>query len=176
MWTGSKKATPSEQRPAFINTAEAFCTHIEGAAGCGRTSFVRVCFVLISRLLSEVVELPEVEGKLDTHNVSDERYNEIAGLLKGKFEEDDYYTMMFDPYEIAAEPVVGSVSDDLSEIWRGVKNGLEALNHGNMEDAIMQWRFSFADHWGDQATQVLRPLGTLLLRDGWYQDEARSLA
>jgi hypothetical protein len=166
MWTSPQKPSSLEQRPAFVNTAEAFCAHIEAAASCERPTFVRLCFSLIAKLLSEAIELPKVEGKLDAGSVSDERYNEIAQLVKAKFTDDDYYTMMFDPYEIAAEPVVGSLSDDLAGIWRGVKNGLAALNKGSLEDAVAQWRSSFAEQWADQATQVLRPLSALLLRDG----------
>jgi hypothetical protein len=166
MWTTPQKPSSLEQRPAFVNTAEAFCAHIEEAPSCERPVFVRLCFSLISKLLSEAMELPEVERKLDAGSVSDERYNEIAQFVKAKFIDDDYYTMMFDPYEIAAEPVVGSLSDDLADIWRGIKSGLEALNKGGLEDAVAQWRSSFAEQWGDQATQVLRPLSALLLRDG----------
>lgn len=167
MWTSPKKTSTAEQRPAFVNTAETFCAHIEAAASSERPTFVRLSFALISKLLSEAIELPEVEGKLDTRNVSEERYKEVAQLIKAKFVDDDYYTMMFAPYEIAAEPVVGCLSDDLADIWLGVKNGLEALGDGSLENAVAQWRSGFADQWGDQATQVLRPLSALLLRDGW---------
>jgi hypothetical protein len=166
MWTTPQKPSSLEQRLAFVNTAEAFCAHIEAAASCERPIFVRLCFSLISKLLSEAIELPEVEGRLDAGSVSDEGYNEIAQLVKAKFTDDDYYTMMFDPYEIAAEPVVGSLSDDIAGIWRGIKTGLAALNNGSLEDAVAQWRMSFAEQWADQATQVLRPLSALLLRDG----------
>ena len=165
MWTTAKKSSPSDQRPAFANTAEAFCSHIESAATFDRVSFIPVCFVLISKLLSEVIELPvDGNGTLDADHISDERFNQVTRLLKDNFQEGDYYTMIFDPYEIGAQPVVGSVCDDLAEIWRGLKNGLEALKQGNMENAVAQWRFSFADQWGDPATQVLRPLLSLLMK------------
>jgi hypothetical protein len=166
MWTTFKKTPSSDQRPAFVQTAEAFCAHIEGAATSDRLSFVPVCFTLISRMLSEVIELPQAQGTLNTHNVSEERYNGIAELLKGNLQEDDYYTMMWDPYEIAAAPMVGSVCDDLSNIWRGAKDGLEALRKGNLENAVTQWRFSFANEWGEPATHVLRPLMMLLYKRG----------
>lgn len=172
MWTNSKKPSTTSQRPAFVNTAEAFCAHIESAATFDRISFIPVCFVLISRLLSEVIELPEATGQLDTHNIADERYNEIIQLLKTNLQEGDYYTMMLDPYEVASQPVVGSVVGDLADIWRGLKDGLEALAAGSLENAIAQWRFSFANQWGDQATQVLRPLMTVLLRNGWQEQES----
>ncbi len=170
MWTNSKKPSTANQRPAFVNTAEAFCSHIESAATFDRVSFIPVCFVLISRLLSEVIELPESAGQLDTHNVADERYNEIVQLLKTNLQAGDYYTMMLDPYEVASQPVVGSVCGDLADIWRGLKDGLEALGQGSLENATAQWRFSFANHWGDQATQILRPLMTELLRNGWQAE------
>lgn len=166
MWTTAKKPASSDQRLAFANTAEAFCAHIESAATFDRVSFIPVCFVLISKLLAEVVELPPSNGAPDTQNVSDERFNQVVRLLKDNFQEGDYYTMVFDPYEIGGQPVVGSVCDDLAEIWRGLKDGLEALQQGSADNAIAQWRFTFAEQWGDPATQVLRALLTLLQKQG----------
>lgn len=149
MWTTPKKSADApETRPALVNTAEAFCKHIENAAATERTAFIRGCLVLISRLVAEAVELLEAGSQLDSQSVPDERHREIADLLKAQFGEDDYYKMMFDPYEIVAEPVVGCLSDDLADIWRDIKHGS-----------------SFRDHWGQTATQVLRPLASLLLRD-----------
>ena len=165
MWTSSKKSLPSDQRPPFANTAEAFCAHIEGVATADRVTFIRVCFVLISKLLSEVIELPETAGESDAQTVSEERYDRILQSLKVQFAENNYYTMMFEAFEIASEPAVGSVADDLADIWRELKSGLERLQTGSVEKAVGHWRSSFKDGWGDQATQVLRPLVTLIFKD-----------
>jgi hypothetical protein len=50
-------------------------------------------------------------------------------------------------------------------MWRELKSGLEALQQGKLQNAVTQWRSSFGDGWGDQATQVLRPLVTLIFKD-----------
>lgn len=165
MWTNPKKSPSSDQRPPFVNTAEALCAHIEGAANSDRVTFIRVCFMLISKLLSEVIELPEAPGETAAPAISDERYDQILQSLKVQFAENSYYTMMFEAFEIASEPAVGSIPDDLADIWRELKSGLEALRQSNLESAIGQWRTSFKEGWGDQATQVLRPLVTLIFRD-----------
>lgn len=165
MWTSPKKSTSSDQRPPFANTAEAFCAHIEGAATTDRVTFVRVCFVLISRLLSEVIELPEISLESDGEEIRDDRYDTILQGLKVQFAENNYYTMMFEAFGIAAEPAVGSISDDLADMWRELKSGLESLQQGRLENAVAQWRSSFGNGWGDQATQVLRPLVTLIFKD-----------
>ncbi len=157
-------------RPAFVQTAEAFCAHIERADSVDRALFLRICFHLISKLLAEALDLPEVDGELNTPAVTRDQYNCVVLLLKAQLGQDDYYNMVFDPYETGAEPLIGSISDDLADIWRDLSTGLAALRDRSIEDAIEEWRFSFAYHWGlRHATHVLNPLVVLLLRDGWYE-------
>jgi len=63
----------------------------------------------------------------------------------------DYYLMIFDPFEEAPSPVVGSLSDDLSDIWRDLKEGLLQLDLGTesaVVDAVWAWRFGLEFHWG----------------------------
>jgi Domain of unknown function (DUF5063) len=130
---------------------------IEGAEASDPAVFVHGCFRLISTLLAQVVDLEDVDGDSDTYPISNERYNGIVRVLKRRFAEHEHYRMVFDPYENKEEPILGSISDDLADIWREIARGLEALRNGAAENAIAHWRFSFACHWGcHHATHVLR--------------------
>jgi hypothetical protein len=71
----------------------------------------------------------------------------------------DYYGEVFDPLIVPPqEAVVGSVADDIADIYRDVVTGLRHYLAGDTEDAIWQWTFSFTMHWGAHATGAIRAL------------------
>jgi len=77
----------------------------------------------------------------------------------------DAYAEVFDPYEMDDTPVVGSLSDDLADVYRDLRRGLalfDASNRPGKIDAVWDWRFHFHSHWGEHATGALRPLHRLL--------------
>jgi aldehyde:ferredoxin oxidoreductase len=71
-------------------------------------------------------------------------------MLSAKLGGHDLYRMVFDPFETPEpEPIEGSISDDLADIWL---------------DAVSVCRFSFEYHWGPHhAAHAVRPLFGLLL-------------
>jgi hypothetical protein len=152
----------------FSETAQEFCILIETAKSFERRAFFERCFQLVARLVSEAVELPDIEGELDTMRgqVTLDAYRAVVDGLEFQAAEHDSYKMVFDPWEEAAEPIYGSVSNDLADIWRDLKRGLLALAAGSLPNAICDWRFSFQHHWGPfHATHVLRPLFSFVFED-----------
>ncbi len=73
------------------------------------------------------------------------------------FESFETYWEVFDPYK-QEEPVAGSLSDDLLDVYRDVRRGLWAWEKNQIADAVWDWRFSFDTHWGDHAVDALRAL------------------
>lgn len=58
----------------------------------------------------------------------------------------DVYWEIFDPLEAQLpEAVLGSISDDLADIWRDVKPA--SLAEVNAGAAVWNWRFSTETHW-----------------------------
>jgi hypothetical protein len=55
-------------------------------------------------------------------------------------------------------PVVGSLSDDLADIYRDVVTGLRAYDRGDRAGAVWEWRFNLHAHWGAHATGAMRAL------------------
>ncbi len=86
----------------FIETAEAFCLLVESSGSLDRDVFFKDCFRAVSRLLTEVVDLPDVGDLLTDSRVADAERAEIVGRLKRQIGDEDYYRMVFDPWE---EPV-----------------------------------------------------------------------
>ncbi len=87
----------------------------------------------------------------------------------------DAYWMVFEPLEQQKpEPLYGSISDDLADIWRDVKEGLVEMDSGTptaMMDAAWHWRFSFETHWAQHAAGAICSLTALCF--GQFADETR---
>lgn len=99
----------------------------------------------------------ELEGLADVERVGDAEWRrayEAARRLPM-----DHYSDVFDPTIVAAEaPVIGSISDDLADIYRDVVTGLRAHERGNRTAAIGEWSFGLHSHWGAHATGAIRAL------------------
>ena len=69
------------------------------------------------------------------------------------------YGEVFDPLTIPSEePVIGSIADDIIDIYRDVVTGLRAYRLGDLANARWEWAFNFAHHWGEHATGAIRAL------------------
>jgi hypothetical protein len=73
------------------------------------------------------------------------------------FGEHDEYWEVFDPY-IEAEALIGSLSDDVSDVYADLARGLVLWTAGKRDAAVWEWRFAFDTHWGDHAIDALRAL------------------
>jgi hypothetical protein len=64
-----------------------------------------------------------------------------------------------DPEDVAGDQhLVGDVLDDLADVWRDVRQGLDAFRAGKRDLACWTWKFSFENHWGEHAVEALRVL------------------
>lgn len=71
----------------------------------------------------------------------------------------DEYSEVFRPWVIPPEtPGIGSVADDVNDIYTDVAAGLRLYEGGNRVAALWEWTFSFASHWGAHATGAIRAL------------------
>lgn len=69
----------------------------------------------------------------------------------------DLYWEVFDPY-VEANPVAGSLAEDVLDVYRDIRRGLTLWDASQMQNAIWEWRFGFDAHWGDHAIDALRAL------------------
>jgi hypothetical protein len=69
------------------------------------------------------------------------------------------YWEIYDPLEEPrGEPVIGSVADDIGDIYLDVARGLLAFDSGDRDEALWEWGFGFQSHWGRHAVDVIRAL------------------
>jgi hypothetical protein len=122
--------------------------------------------VILPLLISQALELPDV-GKLRTQpdGITHESLNAVFENLRTQLGDHDRYPKIFIPWQSEpAEPISGSISDDLAGAWTDLKLGLLVLDAGSLGNAAAEWHFSFRYHWGpNHATHVLRPLLGLVL-------------
>lgn len=75
----------------------------------------------------------------------------------------DTYSFVFDPYE--PEEVQSQISDDLTSIVVDLENGLRHFKHGDVDEALWWWQFSYVNSWGNLGGAVLNALLSVVAHD-----------
>jgi hypothetical protein len=137
---------------AFVCAASEYCAFIEEAAmlSVADRMFVARHYLLALVAAAIRLPLPEVPGSAPTTDVAP------PANWRG-FDPFEIYWDVFDPYELS-EPVAGSLSDDLLDVYRDLRRGLALWEAGKDGGAVWEWRFHFDAHWGNHATDALRAL------------------
>lgn len=137
----------------FQEAAIAFCEAVKGPALDARDVLAATV-----ALIGAALDLPDVEPRTDTAAVDppglddESQAVERAASTLGV----DGYWEIFDPRALD-EPVAGSLTDDLVDVYRDVRRGL-ALAEGSLSEAVWEWKFSYESHWGNHATDAVRVL------------------
>ena len=134
----------------FVRAAWQYCEFVTTAAKHPLHERLRLARDRLVELYTAALELPEViSPDDDVVAPAPELPKEFPG-----FEHFDFYWEVFDPYDHAdTAPVVGSLSDDVLDVYRDVQRGLSKWSpYVPSEGAIWAWRFSFDTHWGDHGS------------------------
>ena len=130
----------------FAALARRYCVWAEGPPG-DPDEDLTTARGLLALLQAAVLPLPDncpTTGSADdliSTEAWKERYARFELLpIKG-------YWKVFDAL-VMEQPVFNTLADDLSDIWRDLKQGLLLYDSGNVEEAIWQWRFNYEIHWG----------------------------
>ena len=114
----------------------------------------------LANLCALALDLPNVEL---SRRFPHDRYRHAKHRML-TFGERDRYREVFDAYS-ADDAVVGSLSDDMGDIYEDLMRGLRVFDGKRatrQTDAAWVWRESFYFHWGEHATSALRALYWLL--------------
>jgi hypothetical protein len=141
--------------------AARYCALIERAGAFERGAFCEAVVLSLARLLVAVVELPssgEIGETGNDHGVPRADREARHDAVKRKLGDWDVYWTA-GPTPERAEPVCGSLADDLADIWWDLADGLRRLDHGSALRAVTAgWRFEGRNHWMRHATEALRVL------------------
>ena len=146
----------------FIGLARRYCLWVVSVQG-GSVEEMRKARLFLSELHLAAINLPhigvgeDVESDEVSHDVWDALYRRLSDLpVNG-------YWDVFDPLkEDEKEPVHHSLADDLADIYRDLKGGLDLFDSGHVIEAVWEWRFSFRTHWGQHLTGARRALHSYL--------------
>jgi hypothetical protein len=113
---------------------------------------------IVTALIAAAIELPAGTcGDQDAPDLPDDEYQRVFkrfGALPF-----NAYSEFFNPLSVPPEePVVADLADDLADIWRDVKSGLQLYDSGSPESAAWHWSFHYSYHWGHHATGALYAL------------------
>lgn len=131
-------------------------------AGTQRLGMGEVLAQLV-RLVGAALDLPDVEPtgrQYDELTALDTCYQQVGRNAAEMAGDRNVYWKVFDPRE-HEEPLAGSLTDDLGDIYRDLHRGLCIARLGEISDACWDWRFNFEIHWGNHATDAIRVLHRL---------------
>lgn len=177
--------------------AEEFCRLIDERDRYSAVEFLRRVHPLLPRLYSAglavapsydfLFEAPPDEPDEIEEEDDDEPYDIEAGLAERRKDElgiehwwmlydslgallgkMDAYAEVFDPYvDPPEEPVTGTLSDDLADIYHDLTDGLAKWRRGEHAAAAERWGEYFTIHWGEHVTGALRAIRTLAYPYHW---------
>jgi hypothetical protein len=161
---------------AFLAEARSYCLLVESNESPNSWMFAHVCLSQLLRLYETALHLPDQEP--ETANsftaVSHEAWDSMRRDIGRRLARDNYWEVFEPLEEEQPEAIVGSLSDDLADIWRDLKPSLADLD-GRMaisiEDTVWKWRFSFESHWGHHAACAIGALHALCF--GVFADGSR---
>lgn len=163
----SKKPVEVE---SFVVTAREFCAVVEGLDGEWEpTALAQAIVPVLAGLVAAGCALPRVEATSTSvpEFVDRDRWFQRYELLGTVLGRSDIYWSNLDVVDAAGAQVsAGSLADDLTDIWRDLRHGLDALDTGSdWRDVVFEWRLSYITHWGRHAVEALRPLHAALRAD-----------
>ncbi len=135
----------------FLNSAIHYCILVENLNSNQETDKLKSLVISLMDLYSKALLLSDVEPE----NAALHEFN--ISLPQVNFEQYEYYWEVFNPYNFEA-PVCNSLSDDVLNIYKDVKEGIFLFERKKQKEAIWHWKFQFQTHWGGHAVDAIRAL------------------
>jgi len=148
----------------FVEVVRRYCAWVESSPAGPHEDMV-TARQLFTELHLAVISLPKVD--LGDDESEDEGYESRPASLDGWKQARERFSHLpvegywdvFEPLkEDQKEPVCCSLSDDIADVYRDIKEYLPLFDKGQVEEAVWQWRFSFLIHWGQHLTGAQRAL------------------
>jgi hypothetical protein len=165
----------AELADRFGDIAERFCALVDSSKNFNRNEFASQTYRILPKLIDQAIGLPDVESSDNDEpkgkNVRQraEEWDWLYNSLKEKFGEWDIYRQVFDPTR-DTEAIHGSLADDITDIYRDLKEGVVLKETGRSapEDFIWIWRLGFYSHWGKHAIDALLAIHIQLQNAGGF--------
>ena len=163
MEEGIKHPVYSRQVIEFVTVANEFCAFMEFAGQFKRLDFISKIQKLLPLLYLKASLIPEMESVLNEANekfVTEQEYDFIKNQVQTHMGELDDYSEQWDP-KISGntEPVITSISENLSDIYQDMKDLVSLYSMGTteiMNDAVWECKMNYENYWGQILVNALR--------------------
>lgn len=149
-----------DRTAGFAHTSREFCAIVDTSPLDASATLTALL-----RLLLAAHDLPSATPTFDdtstTHAGITADTARIVTNVHDSLGSAERYLVVFDPHH-DDEPCSGSLADDLGDIYRDVRRGLDLFDREAPADAAWEWRFAFETHWGNHATDAVRVLHRLV--------------
>ena len=137
----------------FAEAARRYCEWCEGAPGSQKDE-AQTAFNLLVNLLSGFPPVQGGHGGGAGRSIPYDDWKRMhARFASMPFQ---YYESRHDPFGLGErEREISDLADDLADIWRDLKPGLELYAGNERVKAAAEWKFGFETHWGRHATAAL---------------------
>lgn len=139
----------------FAEIVQRYCSWAEGPSGEPHDEMV-TARKLLAELHLSVLALPDLGPGEDTKdNLTADDWKSVSGRFQNL--PVDGYWDVFDPLN-ESDSVFNALWDDLSDIYRDLREGLLLYQRGQIVEAVWEWRFHFEIHWGAHLTGAQRAI------------------
>lgn len=156
----------------FVTVANEYCASVENAPHCSAQENLQKLQKLLPLLYIKASVLPKIERLLDDDlekYVTEMDYNVLHQRWLQLLNENDSFYEVFDPsIQFGQETVTASVSENLLDIYQGLKDFITSYSLGNeevMNDSLAACLFDFESSWGQQLVNVMRAVHMLVYSD-----------
>jgi hypothetical protein len=150
----------------FTAVSEKYRLLIDNRSKYSNIKILQDCYVLLPQLCSCGMSLPEIKRFVSyQRDFPQSTWYIMFDSLQSKIEQRYDSYVIVDPYEINSKPLLASLSDDLSNIYRDIIPGLNDWDKASPDlkrGIIWEWQFSYEIHWGNHATSAFNAIHFLL--------------
>lgn len=150
----------------FVRVAREYMALMDRHEEYEKEEFLGRIQPLLALLYYHVLYLPEVSCTTfpKPPNPQPDSWSQLVSVLMDKFGTHNNFPCYFTPYE-GPDPVVGSVAEDLADIYEDLGKGLRLWDVGPNEaklDSIWHWRFMFRINWSFHVVDAISALGWMV--------------
>ena len=147
------------QIEVFAKFSDQFCSWTESLQNDDSVDLNEL-LILLSEMFNSALLLPICESEEVDEDIERLSRDEWTTIHK-KFTPlpFQYYNEIFDPHDFDdKEPVTGDFHDDLADIYRDIKPGVNLYKKGFIHEAAFEWKSSFGYHWGEHILSAMRAI------------------
>lgn len=150
------KAVYSRNVVEFVAVANEFCKYSERASEIKGDELLKIFQRILPLMYLKASLLPQLNPYFEDGNekfVTEDNWNQIHEIFREKFGTADDFQEIFDERATeSGEPVVSSISENMTDIYQDLKDFLLLYQTGTdevMNDAIWECRLNYENFWAE---------------------------